>query len=51
MYLYESTTYILYMSVYIIIAPKSWNSLPYDIRCITSISLIKRKLYVYFKSL
>ena len=32
------------------IAPKSWNSLPYDIRCTSSLSYLKRKLYVHFKS-
>ena len=34
-----------------VIAPKSWNSLPYDIPCIITLSLFKRKLYVHFKSL
>ena len=38
-------------SAFSVIAPKSWNSLPYDIRCVKSISLFKRKLYVHFKSL
>ena len=38
-------------SAFSVIAPKRWNSLPYDIRCITSLSLFKHKLYVHFKSL
>ena len=38
-------------SAFSVIAPINWNSLPYDIRCITSLSLFKRKLYVHFKSL
>ena len=38
-------------SAFSVIAPKSWNYLPYDIRCVTSIALFKRKLYVHFKSL
>ena len=33
------------------IALKSWNSLPYDTLCTTSLSFLKRKLYVHFKSL
>ena len=33
-----------------VIAPKSWNSQSYDIRCVTSLSFFKLKLYVHFKS-
>ena len=47
----QSTSLAFSESAFSVIAPKSWNSLPYDIRCITSISLFKRKLYVHFKSL
>ena len=46
-----STSLAYSESAFSVIAPKSWNSLPYDIRCITSLSLFKRKLYVHFKSL
>ena len=38
-------------SAFSVIDPKSLNSLPYDIRCVASLSLFKRKLYVHFKSL
>ena len=47
----RSTSLAFYESAFSVISPKSWNSLPYDIRCVTSISLFKRKLYVHFKSL
>ena len=47
----QSTSLALSESAFSVIAPKSWNYLPYDIRCVTSISLFKRKLYVHFKSL
>ena len=47
----QSTSLEFSESAFSVIAPKSWNSLPYDIRCITSILLFKRKLYVHFKSL
>ena len=46
----QSTSLAFSESAFSVIAPKSWNSLPYDIRCITSISLFKRKLYVHFIS-
>ena len=53
MKLVQLTTYLAYPeSAFSVIAPKSWNSLPYDIRCTSSLSLfIKCKLYVHFKSL
>ena len=47
----HSTSFAYPESAYSVIAPKIWNSLPYDIRCITSLSYFKRKLYVHFKSL
>ena len=47
----RSTSLVFSESAFMVIAPKSWNSLPYDIRCVTSLSLLKRKLYVHFKSL
>ena len=47
----QSTSLAFSESAFSVIAPKSWNSLPYDIRCVSSISLFKRKLYVHFKSL
>ena len=47
----RSTSLAYSESAFSVIAPKSWNSLPYDIRCIKSLSLFKRKLYVHFKSL
>ena len=47
----QSTSLAFSESAFLVIAPKSWNSLPYDIRCVSSISLFKRKLYVHFKSL
>ena len=47
----QSTSLAFSVSAFSVIAPKSWNSLPYDIRCVTPISLFKRKLYVHFKSL
>ena len=33
----QSTSLAFYESALSVIAPKSWNSLPYDIRCVTSI--------------
>ena len=47
----QSTSLVFSESNFSVIAPKSWNSLPCDIRCVTSISLFKYKLYVHFKSL
>ena len=47
----QSTSLSFSESAFSVIAPKSWNSLPYDIRCVISISLFKRKLYVHFKLL
>ena len=47
----QSTSLAFSESALSVIAPKSWNSLPYDIRCVTSIPLCKRKLYIHFKSL
>ena len=47
----QSTSLAFSESAFSVIAPKSWNSFPYDIRCVTSISLFKSKLYVHFKSL
>ena len=47
----KSTSFAFSESAFSVIAPKSWNSLPYDIRRVSSISLFKRKLYVHFKSL
>ena len=35
----RSTSLAYSESAFSVIAPKSWNSLPYDIRCITSLSL------------
>ena len=46
----QSTSLAFSESAFSVIAPKSWNSLPYDTRCVTSISFFKRKLYVHFKS-
>ena len=31
-------------SAFYVIAPKYWNALPYDIRCLASLSLFKCKL-------
>ena len=47
----RSTSLEFSESAFSVIAPKSWHSLPYYIRCVTSISLFKRKLYVHSKSL
>ena len=47
----RSTSLAFSESAFSVFAPKSWNSLPYCIRCVTSMSLFKRKLYVHFKSL
>ena len=47
----RSTSLAFSESAFSVIALKSWNSMPYDIRCVTSLSLCKRKLYVHFKSL
>ena len=42
MKLVQRSTYLTYFkSAFLIIAPKSWNSLPYDIHCVTSLSLFK----------
>ena len=50
--LMQRSTYLAYYeSDFSVIAPKSWNSLSYDTRCTSSLSLFKRKLYVHFKSL
>ena len=38
----RSTSLAYSESAFSVIALKSWNSLPYDIRCITSLSLFKR---------
>ena len=43
----RSTSLAYSESAFSVIAQKSWNSLPYDIRCITSFSLFKRKLYCF----
>ena len=45
-----STSLAYSESAFLVITPKIWNSLPYYIRCVTSLSLFKRKLYVNFKS-
>ena len=47
----QSTSLVFSELAFSVIAAKSWNSLPYDIRCVTSISLFRCKLYVHFKSL
>ena len=48
--LVQRSTLLAYSeSAFSIISPKGWNSLPYDIRCVTSLSLFKRKLFVHFK--
>ena len=45
-----SNAYILlYCSVALLLY--YYKHIPYDIRCVTSLSLFKRKLYVHFKSL
>ena len=56
MKLVQRSTSLVYSELaFMVIAPKSWNSIPYDIRCVTLLSnyftLFKRKLYVHFKSL
>ena len=44
MKLVQRSTHLAYSkSDVLVIAPKSWNSLPYDIRCTTSFSLFKCK--------
>ena len=47
----RSTSLAYSESAFSVIASKSWNSLTYEIRCVTSLSLFKRKLCVHFKSL
>ena len=47
----RSTSLAYSESAFSVINPKSWNSLPYYIRFVTSLSLFKCKLYVHFKSL
>ena len=52
MKLVQRSIYLVYSkSTVLVVASKICNSLPYDIRCTTSLSLFKRKLYVNFKSL
>ena len=41
----RSTSLVFSASVFSVISPKRWKLLPYDIRCVISLSLFKRKLY------
>ena len=38
-------------SAFSVVAPKNWNSLPYDIRCLKSLSLFKCKLSTHLLTL
>ena len=46
-----STISAHYGSAFSVVAPKYWNSLPYDIRCLKSLSLFKCKLSTHLLTL